>query len=296
MKRLPLYTELGTDRQPLAELLPLAGPLSVFISTTSACNYSCAWCPVSGPTYQQDYGKGRMSTADFGTILGKLNSSGALKVVRLYDLGEPLMDPTLHEKIQLVVRAGLRSEVTTNGFLLTQRWAERLVASGLQYLRVSLYDRDREQILENVRNLWKIRTMLGAVTPLIHVQTFGEADERFQPFSDSMGTTPLHNWSGLTDASLNALPAKKEVCPSPFYSLTVTWRGDVLPCCVAPAGFTMGNLLTDSLDDVWNGERFERLRLAHLARQRTGACASCNYDQLMPDNLDSYQPAMVGTT
>lgn len=270
--------------------------MSVFISTTSACNYSCAWCPVSGEHYQRDYGKGRMSTAQFETILDKLMASGVLKVVRLYDLGEPLMDPTLDEKIRLVADRGLRSEVTTNGSLLTASWAARLLSSGLQYLRVSLYDRDREQILANVQRLWELRDGIhpsDAIPLLIHVQTFGEADHRFARWSDSMGTTPLHNWSTLTDGALNALPVRKEVCPSPFYTLTVTWRGDVLPCCVAPADFVMGNLLTDDLETVWNGERFKALRLSHLARQRSGACATCNYPEVLPDNLDSYQPVTI---
>lgn len=292
MRTLPLYPDLEKDRQPLADLLPLAGPLSVFISTTSACNFSCSWCPVSGPTYQQDYGKGRMSTADFKTILDKLTSAGTLKVVRLYAIGEPLMDPTLHEKIALVHELGLRSEVTTNGSLLDSVWATRLVTSGLQYLRVSLYDRDRDTILANLRRFTLIRRTLQSETPSVHVQTFGERDPRFRSCSDSMGTTLLHNWSGLESPDLNAIADTKQVCPSPFYSLTVTWRGDVLPCCVAPAGFVMGNLLNESLSDVWNGDKFRALRQLHLDRKRSSvaACASCNFPALLPDNLDSYQP------
>lgn len=285
-RALPLYSALGHDRRDLASLLPLPGPMSVYICTQSACNLTCDWCPVSLPTYQRDFGKGRMQTAEFRTILEKLRSSGMLKVVRLYGLGEPLMDPTLDEKIALVAAAGLRSEVTSNGLLLTLAWAKRLIRSGLQYLRISLYDHDRMRVLANVTALRDLRDRLGSPTPLIHVQSFDAPDAAFLGVADSVGSPMIHNWTQFEGAGFNALPHTKAVCPAPFYQLQVTWRGEVLPCCVAPAGFVMGNLLTQSLDEVWHGPAFTALRQEHLERRRVGVCATCNYPETMSDNLD----------
>lgn len=295
---LPLYTELGSDRQPLADLLPLPGPMAVYIQTTSACNFRCLQCPVSAPDYAEQYGKGRMSTGEFATVLAKLNGSGVLKVVRPYGLGEPLLDPTLHEKIALAAALGVRTELTTNGSLLDDRWAERLVRSGLQYLRVSLYDPPNEAVEVGVRTLHQVRERLGSATPLIHVQPLGaeffrwqHAHATFGLYADSIMGTALHNWG--TMAVEGAAPSHKAVCPMPFYTLQVQWNGDVMPCCVAPKSLVVGNLLRQALDAVWNGEPLRTLRQAHLDRNRASvaACAHCTFPSVTRDNLDSYNPA-----
>ena len=47
-----------------------------------------------------------------------------------------------------------------------------------------------------------------------------------------------------------------------WYSAAVTGTGDVYPCCqlIQPGGTVFGNLLRESVDEVWHGERFRTLR------------------------------------
>jgi radical SAM protein with 4Fe4S-binding SPASM domain len=236
-----------------------------------------------------------MSTRDFAVILDKLVGSGVLKVVRLYGLGEPLMDLTLHEKIALAAGIGLRTEVTSNATLMSEVWAERLIQSQLAYLRFSIYDED---VSRQLRLFWNARERSKSETPKIHVSTldasyasFAKIQATYGGLCDSMSVSTVHNWA-MFDASDDGAHHRKEVCPLPFYQLQVAWNGDVMPCCVAPHDLVVGNLLTDTLDEVWNGDRLRTVRDAHLSRHRSNipACATCDYLHTTRDNLDAYHP------
>jgi radical SAM protein with 4Fe4S-binding SPASM domain len=59
------------------------------------------------------------------------------------------------------------------------------------------------------------------------------------------------------------------LCPWLYDSITVQVNGDVVPCCRDPQGRrTVGNLLRQSLEEVWNGPRLRAFRREVLDRQR----------------------------
>lgn len=50
-------------------------------------------------------------------------------------------------------------------------------------------------------------------------------------------------------------------CPWIYYNITIQVDGNVVPCCRDAQGdYVLGNLLTESLEDVWNGKRFREWR------------------------------------
>jgi MoaA/NifB/PqqE/SkfB family radical SAM enzyme len=57
-------------------------------------------------------------------------------------------------------------------------------------------------------------------------------------------------------------------CMRPWILMYITANGTALPCCIAPfaaedyQGIVLGNVLTDSLPAVWNGDRYQELRAA----------------------------------
>jgi len=67
-------------------------------------------------------------------------------------------------------------------------------------------------------------------------------------------------------------------CPWLYYSMTVHRNGDVVPCCRDPKGEEIvGNILTESLDAVWNGERFRAFReRLHRDQGSIGICRLCS--------------------
>jgi radical SAM protein with 4Fe4S-binding SPASM domain len=57
--------------------------------------------------------------------------------------------------------------------------------------------------------------------------------------------------------------------------MVIAWNGDVLPCtCVEGNEYVMGNLLKESLEEVWNGPQFRKSRefvLNYGPEQNTGS-------------------------
>ena len=88
---------------------------------------------------------------------------------------------------------------------------------------------------------------------------------------------------GTTDAvaSLEGRAGKRSSCRRPWTSTYVTAHGKVLACCIAP--FTgvpfdrlvLGDLATQTLEEVWAGEPYERLRHGLLADDPVEFCRGC---------------------
>ncbi len=131
----------NSDRPPLKRLLPLDVPLSIYIEPTNVCNFRCKCCPRSLKEYHSASGGNHMLDMKVFTRLGEeLACSAVTKVVRFYMVGEPLLNKNLPLMIEAVKSAGIsRTELTTNGTLLEGKMAHKLVSSGLDYIRVSIY-------------------------------------------------------------------------------------------------------------------------------------------------------------
>ncbi len=67
-------------------------------------------------------------------------------------------------------------------------------------------------------------------------------------------------------------------CRWMYYSITVTWEGDIIPCCRDVEGeHRMGNLLTDDLRQIWNGRKFREFRTTILhSRNVLPMCLLCD--------------------
>ena len=70
----------------------------------------------------------------------------------------------------------------------------------------------------------------------------------------------------------------KNSCPWLYYSITIQVDGNVVPCCRDPHGrHIVGNLLEQSLEEVWNGPKLRAFRQAVFSNQ-----ASMDICQLCP--------------
>ncbi len=67
-------------------------------------------------------------------------------------------------------------------------------------------------------------------------------------------------------------------CMMPWVHLHVTQLGTVTPCCQAPWGAddAFGDVNTQSLEEIWNGEPIRRFRAALLRGEADPRCARCH--------------------
>jgi radical SAM protein with 4Fe4S-binding SPASM domain len=106
-------------------------PNAAIIDPINICNLDCPLCA----SKTQNYDKGKMSLETFKNVLGKISS---LKVVILFNWGEPL----LHHEIFNIIEASVAKNIYTithTNFSIKQKpvFFEKLVKSGLHQLVIS---------------------------------------------------------------------------------------------------------------------------------------------------------------
>lgn len=317
------YSQLRQQRRlDLAASLPLAMPLAMHVETSNICNFACRMCPVSFPDYEQVVGG--LTSLPFDIIdrmFADLTAAGGqLKTLKLYGEGEPLVRKDIAAVIEAARGRGAaeRIEITTNGSALTGRVARQLIASGLTYLRVSIYGVTEEQhrfvtqskvplatIRKNVERMQALKRELGATHPIVYVKLIdrGASEEnrlfreQYAGIADEIAIEPGMNWNSYEERDLVqvtslARPTRSErrVCPYPFYTLVVKANGDVVCCCVDWNKHTrVGNLHERGIMQIWNGPELRAFRLQHLRGERAAnpSCRSCTFFHESPDNLDA---------
>lgn len=88
---------------------------------------------------------------------------------------------------------------------------------------------------------------------------------------------------GKAEASASLETGRMWRCPRPWQHVSILSDGNVVPCCYLTTdqcGAIMGNLLCESLDLIWNSERYQTLRRSAFqgypafCRSETGGCGA----------------------
>lgn len=313
-------------RETLGDVLPLPNPISMQVDPASLCNFKCAFCPTGDPHLVKRSGRKQtfMTLELFEKIVGDIAAfERNLKVLRLFKDGEPLLNPSFIEMVRVAKREKKieRVETTSNGSKLGPEFNEALVGSGLdrivlsiegvtaeRYLSFARVRFDYDAFVEKVRHLYAIRGEMK-----IHVKTVAQnldvskGEDRkfldtFGPISDgiyienTVSSWPQFAVDGAVEKHIDAYgrdTVEKDICPYPYYSLSVNADGIVSPCCVDwNRELALGSVVTESLLDIWNGEALAALRRQHIL-QGLGihpSCASCGQvHSCTHDNLDGHK-------
>ena len=316
-------SRLSKGYRPLVELLPLETPLSLMIDPSNACNFKCVFCPTGDQELLDQVGrpKGMMDLELFCKIIdGLVEFSQPVQVLHLYKDGEPLVNKFLPEMIAYAKSSKYvkRVETTTNGSLLTPERSSALIAAGLDGIRISVYALDDSGYSKATRSLTKFQNIQSNVAsmyakkstdrPELHIHCkiidVGLSDsekeqflQTFSPISDSVHIDSIMGWSSTPDRNLTLGMAselgmsgevrinKRQACSEPFMKLVVNFNGLVSVCCVDWSLETIvGDVRSESLYNIWNGEKLRAFRIKHLTNQREtlAACSSCDYVYGLP--------------
>jgi radical SAM protein with 4Fe4S-binding SPASM domain len=152
-------------------------PSELQLEVTSACNLRCAMCLVR---YRPPVNKlaGAMTFELFARILDEVPP---LRRLTLQGLGEPLLSPYLLDQVRLAKSRCVAVGFNSNATLLTRRRADELVATGLDWLHVSLdgataatYEGIRDgarfdPVVANLAGLVDAKRAAGTSTPWVRV-------------------------------------------------------------------------------------------------------------------------------
>jgi MoaA/NifB/PqqE/SkfB family radical SAM enzyme len=113
---------------------PVTHLAKVYVEPTDHCNLDCVTCFRNA----WQAAMGRMSTDTFQRILDGLREFEPAPTVYFGGIGEPLFHPRTAEWVAQAKTLGARTELITNGTLLSEKRSQQLIDAGLDLLWVSI--------------------------------------------------------------------------------------------------------------------------------------------------------------
>lgn len=157
---------LETTHNGLRLHRPVTHLAKVYIEPTDNCNIACRTCFRNA----WDEPMGRMSDATFAAILEGLRRLDPLPTVYFGGIGEPMFHKRTVEWIAQIHALGARTEMITNGTMLTEKRSRELIDFGLDLLWVSIDGATPEsyadvrlgaELPKVIENLARFRRMRG---------------------------------------------------------------------------------------------------------------------------------------
>lgn len=264
-------------------------PDIVQIESTNICNAKCVFCPRDEMSRKQ----GVMDMALFRKIADECAALG-ITHVRMHNYGEAFVDRRLVEKVRYAKSLGIREVgLISNGSLITEEAARGMIDAGLDAINISVDAAGKEvfestriglkydKVVANIERLLRLREESGRRRPkliLSFVRQNNSAEEQafiahWGAKADKIHITDLHNWAG----TLNRESDVTFPCYRQWLTFTVLWDGRVSLCCADFDGrVILGDLKTQTIAEVWNGEPYRRIRREQLERGGPSICQSCD--------------------
>jgi MoaA/NifB/PqqE/SkfB family radical SAM enzyme len=260
-------------------------PASVDILLGNQCNLSCEFCPYHGPTapiyFSQKQEMPETVLHRLETELPKYSTSA-----KFGGFEESLLYPSFARLARRFIDGNVPVHLTTNGTLITPELMPLLQELNTLYVSI---DAATEKTYRKLRggNFHQLVTDVSKLAEGFHGLKLGVSFIR-NPANLAEESIFIDYWLQRVDlVILYALatfdkdhyeidhpfidiPDTRVVCSSPWRDTYVLPNGDVSLCCqtLAMTGRhdipIMGNLLDQSLHEIWNGDRYAKYRDALL--------------------------------
>jgi radical SAM protein with 4Fe4S-binding SPASM domain len=317
------------NRTKLEGVIPLKTPFVLFLDPSDVCNFRCKFCPTGDTRLMKKVNRpsGIMDFDLYKKIIDDLAEfDNPLKVLRLYKDGEPLLNPRFADMIRYAKERGcaLQIDTTSNASLLEPEKSMEIISAGLDRINISInglsdqsyleFTRHKlvfNKLVENIRHFYEHRGNC-----MVLIKTVGdnlsreEQDHFYSVFGDIADRVfiehiapcwpEFHMDEVVPNASVGIYGQEireVDVCPYIFYSLSVNSDGKVSLCFLDwSRKMIVGDVKTESLKDIWNGDELYNYRKMHLLKTRKshpicGACGQLSY--CLPDDIDQHAEALL---
>lgn len=291
----------------------LGRPMNVTIEPTNACNLFCPVCETGAGVL--DRTKEHMSLETFKKLINQI--AAHTNSLMFYFMGEPFLNKKAYEMIRYAKDLGIPFiDTCTNGDpvhpqKLIDSGIDRVSfqIGGMSQETHEIYriNSKIERVFKNMRETIRLKKLhrsninihCGFIlmkhneheVPLFleKMKEFGvdqaqiiDPCVRTLEQAHQMLPTDKRHWiydeKALTEGKLQPKKLPNNSCPWIYYSMVIHVNGNVVPCCRDPKGEEiMGNLLFQSLDEVWNGEKYRQFReRIRLAQGQINICQLCS--------------------
>jgi len=282
-------------------------PKRLTIETVYGCNARCTMCPIDYPAERK---KQIMTTKVYKYIIDSMAEyTNEISMLDLFGLGEPLLDPQLFSRIEYAKSKGFKSiGISTNAHLLTDTRQKLLFDSGIDTIIFSIDGINKEthegirkrvnfdRVVNNCLNTIRMRDKYGfnvkfVVRFIRQPANYNQWDD-FKRFwlseispekGDFITLYDMHSWGGKVSTKEEILKGKKvdlaidKMACHHLDNLIVLADGSI-PLCSEDwldSPFRLGNVKNSSPIELFNSDRFNRIRKVH-AEGNKGKMSICN--------------------
>jgi radical SAM protein with 4Fe4S-binding SPASM domain len=239
-----------------------------------------------------------MTLAEFRAIIAKV--AAHTNTLMFYFMGEPFLNSDAYSMIRIAKEAGIPWITTcTNGEVLDPEELVmsgidevNFQLGGISQKTHEVYrvNGDLEKALRNIKEVVRLKherktgpRILAGMILMRHNEHEAEAfrkkvkelgvdealivDPCVRTIEQGRSYLPKDKRSWYYDAEafsagiLRPQFAHNNFCQWIYYSIVILTNGDVVPCCRDTKGeHIMGNILNQTLQEVWNGERYRAFR------------------------------------
>lgn len=254
------------------------------------CNLRCSKCPVHGDGRRtRKIIRGVMPFKRAYKLFDELRGSDSIVNSGYY--GEPLFYKNFWKYHDAIKERGIKAGINTNGLLLTEKCAKRLVDSKTDCVFVSI-DATTKETLKKVRGINALNKIKAGVFALLKARK-NKAYPRVG-VSFVVEKSNIHEkedfvsfWVKYVDTVRVAelylkgskkIPKKRKPCLMLYGNMLIHHNGDVPICCLDADGSTrVGNVFDKGIKGVWLGSELQKIRYYHENGQfdKVALCKDC---------------------
>ncbi len=273
-------------------------PPAISIEPYNVCNLKCIMCPYKKMTRP----KSLMPMDLFKKIANNAARLG-IGEINMTFYNEPFIDPLVFERIRYVRSLGLRIIFYSNATVLNDDKIAKVLKDPPDVIRFS-FDGATKEVYEKIRrganfdiakaNILKLaseRNRQGLKLPRIEVNFTIQKDnskqaKEFRDFwKKRVDSVDFGIFDNRVEENLIGnmdVKAPKFVypCRRIWREITVMSSGKVALCCIDYDGSVIvGDLNSQTIEEVWNSPKFEAIRKSHLQGNgnKIPLCKSCTH-------------------
>jgi MoaA/NifB/PqqE/SkfB family radical SAM enzyme len=259
------------------------GPKYILLEATGKCNLFCPMCPRELVSFEP---------ADIPMPLFKKiieEAKDYLEFVVPYGGGEPMLNPRIFEMIQFCRERNLRVGFSTNGTMNNAERNHKLLSAGLDYIifafdgasretyekyrKGAKFEETRDKILDFLKMKLEMRAKTFTIIQMVRLRDNACEVDDFRQMWSIPGVDQVRIKEDEMQFEGVAIPRPPDVQNqkrrNPCHYL---WQGpvyihhdaNVFPCCYMWRGDPFGNANDESLVNIWNNSKMQKLRQAHI--------------------------------
>lgn len=295
-------------------------PMNITIEPTNVCNLQCPVCETGADILGRN--KQHMSLDAFKTLIHKVGAH--TNTLMFYFMGEPFLNKKAYEMIRYAKDQGIPFvDTCTNGDAVNaqkliecgiDRVSFQIGGMSQETHQIYRINSNLKRVMENMQEALHLKKQYNSPIQINcgfilmkhneHEVTLFKEKMKEMGVSNAQIIDPcvrnieqartmlptdekhwIYDPESIKKGIVRPRILPNNTCPWIYYSLVIHVNGNVVPCCRDPKGEEIvGNLFQQSLDEIWNGDKFRNFR--ERVNTKQGAINICRL-------CSSYPPSTI---